>query len=234
MYVVLAIALFFVFSRVYKSSEPFMYTQQTLSGSNFPSSITVDGVNVAPLRIMKEDIPLPWYNVDPSGAEYASLNVASGASNDADHAGIASGQPMPISVQPSSVLYSVNLPPITSRTLAVPTTYKSQFGTTASSNLIGVNAHQVPIESDKSFNPVHNVDFPGNDLMCEMYTTSTQGPEVCREKCFGDKKCVGYVNIHPNTNPVFPQGFCCAKHTMVDVMESKGVDAFLKMNMAPR
>jgi hypothetical protein len=225
---VLIVAIIWCTRQQVETFEQKMYQQQTLRGSNFPVSVTTGGQNVAPLRIMTEEIPFAWFNVDPMGSDFATFEGTVSMNSPA----VATGQPMSIANIPTSSLYTLHSNELSS-TMTAPVVSKPSFSTTGARNLIGSNAIQIPVESNKSFNEVPNVDFPGNDLMCQMYTDGGSS-DTCRESCYNDAKCAGYVNIAANTNAVFPGGFCCAKHTMVDTMSSPGVSSYLKMKMSPQ
>lgn len=105
--------------------------------------------------------------------------------------------------------------------------------TTGAYTMSGSNMPQTPQNINVSFNAMASTDFPGNDMMCQMYDDGMTA-SACQEACKADPKCKGYADISPNTNAVFPQGFCCAKHTMVDPIQSGGVTSYAKMTMSPQ
>jgi hypothetical protein len=117
---------------------------------------------------------------------------------------------------------------------ATSTGAQAAAGTTGAATMVGSNMPKTPADTNVSYNTILNVDYPGNDMMCEMYDGPNGDPSVCASSCQSDPKCRGYANISANTNPVFPQGFCCTKHTMSDPIASNGVTSYAKMNMSPQ
>lgn len=217
-----------------KSAEPFdteAPLTTTLTGTNMPASIYTGGQQVAALSVIEESTPLPYFNNGLYQETWAELQVTSEDTGGA----VASGQPMPVQVvqTPRLPTYTVRVPPI-SAPMTIPATSLTPTGATTSSiTQTGPNAPQVPPVEDKSYNKVASVDWPGNDISCEMYSEGNDA-STCRSFCQQSPKCVGYVDVKAGTNPVFPAGFCCSKHTMVDPMSSIGVDAYHKMNMSPQ
>lgn len=203
--------------------------QQTLSGSNTPASITVDGMNPMPLQTIEAATPLPYFQPGFSD-QWANIEVLPEDQSGA----VATGQPMPIQTVDAArmPIYKVNLPPIVAP-MTIPATSASTTSTTQALDLAGPNAPRVPANANVAYNQIVAVDYPGNDIMCSLYDKGVSDPETCRLQCHGDAKCVGFVDVKPGANPVLPGGFCCSKRSMTDPLATAGVDSYVKQLMRP-
>lgn len=220
--------------------------QQTITGSKLPVSVSAGGLQPAGLEIISNTIPLPYYSQDFTDS-WADIQIGE-SEEGSSGAAISTGQPMPVQIVSSQKMptYRVNLPSI-SAPMTIPATSTSiapgstipggSVSLDSVSGSVSSSAPPVPYtppEADKAYNKVHGVDWPGNDIHCDMYgDEGVKDFTSCQNKCQTNPKCIGFVDVKPGANEVFPQGFCCAKHTMVDPMATAGVDSYHKMSMSP-
>jgi glutaredoxin len=54
----------------------------------------------------------------------------------------------------------------------------------------------------------------------------------CKEKCDASNKCMGYIYVHSDTGygVWWGKSGCCYKYKMYNLVEKKGVDAYVKVN----
>ncbi len=210
-------------------------SQPTISGSNAVASISVGGLSPMALQQSTTTEALPYYDQGFSQS-YAEVTIDEAALQpDA----VAVGQPQEVSVLREPI-YRLNLPPISGPVTVPQNTmviypggnkveYQPSPGT---ENMMKPGPNMVPFDQDTSFNKVLNTDYPGNDISCELYVGGTDMTS-CQKYCHKDSGCSGFVDVKPGVNPVFPQGFCCMKNRAETPMQTTGVDAYLKQEMAP-
>lgn len=90
---------------------------------------------------------------------------------------------------------------------------------------------ETPTQHIDEFVPILNMDFPGNDKFCQVYSED-MNQSYCRGQCSQDGNCVGYVDVKAGTNQLFPQGFCCSKTYVKDSLQTPGVISYIKPKYA--
>lgn len=206
--------------------------QETLTGTKAAASIAVDGLLPMSLETVTETAPIPFYN-QAYGDVWAEIETL--YTTDDNQGAVATGSPLPIQTvqQPRIPVFKINIPPI-APPITIPATSLPQGpALTNAMTPSGPNAPQVPPQQEYAYNPQPGVDFPGNDIQCQLYEKVSDTADTCRSFCQSRPDCKGYVDVKPGTSPVVPGGFCCAKNTMTDPLPTPGVDAFHKQMMQP-